>query len=148
MIEEKGGNLLDEFIYGTGPEFSVFLSDHPYTKVLKKESLVSESHSLIEAGKTEVPGQRTGVAGDFGVLGLLTSLSMAEQFIGGYRLDVFTGKSGTAYNNIVSDSKSRSSLFLHLPVTNVRRGSQSAKEFGMGNTYQFYIWKTPIGSKQ
>jgi hypothetical protein len=143
----RGGNFLDEFIFGTGPEFSVFLSNHPYTEVLKRESLVMNSHTLISEGKTEVAGQRTNVSGSFGLFGLLTSFSMAEQFIGGYRLDVFTSKNGTAYNNIVSDSKSRSSLFLRLPLENVRRGTQSAQKYGMGNTYQFYIWKTPLKGK-
>ncbi len=145
---KRGGNFLDEFMCGTGPEFSVFQSDHPYTQALKGESIVGKAQSLISSGKTEVPGVISNISGDFGAIGLLTSFSMAKQFIGSYRLDVSTGKGGTAYNNIVSDSKSRTSLFYHAPfITNVRRGTQSANNYGMGNTYQFYIWKTPIKGK-
>ena len=39
----------------------------------------------------------------------------------------------------VGDSKSRSSLFFHLPVNNPRRTNSNL----MGNTYQPYLWVTP-----
>ncbi len=67
---------------------------------------------------------------------------MAEQFIGSYRLDIFTSKDSKNYNNIISDSKSKSSLFYNLPVTD--RGRSDMQSPDLGNTYQFYLWKSPI----
>jgi hypothetical protein len=55
-------------------------------------------------------------------------------------LDVFTSQDGKSYNNIISDSKSRSSLFYNRDVGDKSRNQTST----MGTTYQFYIWKSPI----
>jgi hypothetical protein len=65
---------------------------------------------------------------------------MAEQFIGKYRLDVFSSADGKNYNNIISDSKSRSSLFYNRDVADISRSKSNSG----GTTYQFYIWKSPI----
>ena len=67
--------------------------------------------------------------------------NMAEQFIGSYRLDVFSSSNNKNFLNIISDSKNKSSLFLHLPIENTRRKQQ--QDPSLGNTYQFYIWKSP-----
>ena len=136
------GNFLDEFINGTGPEFSVFMGDHPYTKEMKTEKIVEKSQKLIASGKTDVKGQITGVGSGFGLWGALTSFSMAEQFIGSYRLDIFTSQNGKDHLNIISDSKSKSSLYLNLPVTDKRRNETQSGS--LGTTYQFYIWKSPL----
>jgi RHS repeat-associated protein len=140
---KAGGNFLDEFVYGTGPEFSVLLGDHPYTQSMKDATVVQESHRLIEERKTEVEGQRTNIKGKFGVWGYLFSFSMAEQFIGKYQLDVFTSQDSENYLNIISDSKSRSSVLYNRDVKDVRRSHPSTKKWGTGTTYQFYIWKSP-----
>lgn len=117
----------------------MLLGDHPYTEEMKKEKLVKESQKLIAEGKTEVKGQRTDIGSGFGFWGYLSSFSDAEQFIGSYRLDIFTSKDGKSYNNIISDSKNRSSLFFNADVSNKSRSQTNT----MGTTYQFYIWKSP-----
>lgn len=138
-----GGNFLDEFVNGTGPEFSVFLSDHPYTKAMKDQPSVKISHNLINKGLTEVKGQRTAVGSDFGWRDYISSFSMAEQFIGSYRLDVFSSQKGNYFNNVISDTKSRSSLLYNRNVNDVRRSHPSTQNWGTGTTFQFYIWQTP-----
>ena len=138
--KERDYSLFDEFANGTGPDVSVFLSDHPYTKDLRKNPKISEAQLSIKAGKSDVPGQYTEGKKDWGLLDVITSFSVAEQFVGSYRFDIFTSKDGKHFNNVVSDSKSLSSLLYHLypPQWNIDRRKQ--KE--LGNTYQFYIWKS------
>jgi hypothetical protein len=118
------------------------MGDHPYTKEMKTEKIVEKSQKLIASGKTDVKGQITGVGSGFGLWGALTSFSMAEQFIGSYRLDIFTSQNGKDHLNIISDSKSKSSLYLNLPVTDKRRNETQSGS--LGTTYQFYIWKSPL----
>jgi hypothetical protein len=109
---------------------------------MKTERLVKISQKLIADGKTDVKGQRTDIGSGFGLWGYLSSFSMAEQFIGSYRLDVFTSKDAKSYNNIISDSKSKSSLFYNADVSDKRRSEMTTP--GLGTTYQFYIWKSQI----
>jgi RHS repeat-associated protein len=137
-----GGNFLDEFVHGTGPGVSVMLGDHPYTEVMKSHKDVAAAQSLIASGNTDVSGQITGYRSNFGLKGLLTSGTMAEQFIGSFSYDGFTNEAGTGLLNIISDSKSRTSLLYHLPFNNVERSHSSTKNWGTGNTYQYYIWES------
>lgn len=61
------------------------------------------------------------------------------QFIGSFRYDGYSSKDGYYIYNVVTDSKSRTSLFYHIPlIHNVRRN----KGVSLGNTYQFYLWKS------
>ena len=133
--KERGWDLFDEFIYGIGPEFSVFLSDHPYTKELMKQSKVIESQEEIR--KRGIYGNIKNVNGGT-FLPHMAPLNSPMQFIGSYRYDGYSSKDGIYINNVVFDSKSLTSLFYHLPFKNHRR-SVSSK---YGNTYQFYIWRT------
>jgi hypothetical protein len=136
---DKGARgLFHEFVYGEGPEFSVFLSDHPYTEVMKTDKGVLKAQQKIADGKTDISGQITKYGVDWGLWDVLTTPSMAKQFIGSYRYDAFTSAYGKNLNNVISDSKSRSSFFLHLPLNNKRRGQ--TRDFA--NTYQFYIWQS------
>ena len=111
---------------------------------MKSDGGVQKAQKLIDEGKTDVEGQITNYGVGFGLKGLLTSGTMAEQFIGSYRLDIYTSNDCESRCNIISDSKNRKSLLYRLPVQNVDRGHPSTKNYGTGNTYQFYIWKTPI----
>ena len=61
-----------------------------------------------------------------------------KQFIGSYRYDGYISKDGSHMNNVITDSKSRTSLFYHRGLKNPRRRDSKL----MGNTYQFYIWKS------
>ena len=48
-------------------------------------------------------------------------------------------KNGKYINNVVTDTKSVTSLIYHIPFFNNHRRSQNRN---LGNTYQFYIWRT------
>lgn len=65
---------------------------------------------------------------------------MAKQFVGSYPYDAFTSSDDKALNNVISDSKSRTSLFLHLPFSNQSRRQSQSRAFS--HTYQSYIWRS------
>ena len=135
-----GGNLFSDFLFGTGPEISVFLSNHPYTKDFVDDVYIREQQNKIRNGKTDVPGQITNVQGDWGLFDVFANpLSSPRQFIGSYRYDAYTSKDGRYLNNIVSDSKSKTSLFYHCPI--FKNHSRNGQRY-LGNTYQFYIWRS------
>ena len=131
---------MDEFVNGTGPEFSVFLSDHPYTEEMKSAKGVLEGQQRIASGDTDIPGQITEWKGSWGLWDVVTTPSMAKQFNGSYRYDAFTSKDGNYLNNVISDSKSMSSLLYHLYPSS--RNPNRAQQKIMGTTYQFYIWQS------
>ena len=150
---EGQSNFFDEYIDGTGPQVSVCMSNHPYTQTLmevEKEQL-HQRYKDIEQSKTAVEGRMTGIKVPFGLKGLLTSTTLAEQFIGTYRLDIYTDDNRTHYIYMISDSKSRKSFLLRMPVNNPNRPDnnraprQTNQAQWGSNTMQFYIWKTPIG---
>ena len=106
---------------------------------MKTEKTVVDWQRRIANGKTDVPGQATSVKRDWKPWNVLGTTSAAKQFIGSYRYDAFTSSDGKVLNNVISDSKSRKSLFLHLPFSEKTRNQTR----GFANTYQFYIWKSP-----
>jgi RHS repeat-associated protein len=136
--KERDWDFLDEFVYGTGPEFSVFLSDHPYTKAMKEEKKILKAQQDIANGVTDVSGQITNVSRKWYPWNVFMTTSVAKQFIGSYRFDAFTSQDGTHLNNVISDSKSMYSLFLHGTDKTPRRSERK----DLGNTYQFYIWQS------
>jgi RHS repeat-associated protein len=136
--DKSAWDLLYEFVSGEGSEFSVFLSDHPYTETMKTDRKVLNAQQAIANNKTDVSGQITNVKRKWYPWDVLMTTSMAKQFIGSYRFDAFTGSDGKNLNNVVSDSKSRTSFFLHLPLNNQRRNQTR----NFANTYQFYIWQS------
>ena len=73
------------------------------------------------------------------ILDAFTTPSTPLQFIGSFALRARTSPEGQYIYYAVGDSKSRSSLFFHLPVNNPRRTNSNL----MGNTYQLYLWVTP-----
>jgi RHS repeat-associated protein len=138
-----GGNFLDEFMNGKGPMVSVMMDDHPYTKSMQDAPSVNAAREFMGEGRNAVPGQLTNWEGAFNPITgpIRAGADIAEQFVGSFRLDVFSTKDQKNSIFIISDSKSRSSLFYHLPIENVPRASSSAMQNGMGNTFQYYIWK-------
>lgn len=133
---ERGWDFFDEFLYGYGPEFSVLLEDHPYTETVMNEDFVKENQNEIRLrGKN---GKYTNV-GRPEFFPWQAGLTSPMQFIGTYRYDGYSSNDGQYINNVVTDSKSVTSLGYHIPFLNNHRRSQK-KEFG--NTYQFYIKRT------
>ena len=134
--KERGWDFFDEFINGTGPEFSVLLESHPYTKAIKNEDFVKDYQDEIRSrGKN---GKYTNVGRPNFYPWQASPLS-PMQFIGTYRYDGYSSKDGLYINNVVYDSKSITSLGYHIPFLNNHRRSQR-REFG--DTYQFYIWRS------
>ena len=74
---------------------------------------------------------------DWSPLDIIPNLnSEAREFIGSFRFYGYMN-SALGIDNIIYDSKSRYSFFLHL-LNNKTRSESSH----FGNTYQFYIWKS------
>ena len=135
--QERGWDFFDEFINGSGPEFSVLLGSHPYTQELMSDAVVVSAQNKLRRGEIDVKGQITGFSRDWGLLDVFTHSSLAKQFIGSYRYDGYTSRDGRHINNVVYDSKSNTSLGYR--VLNEHRRSHKRAQ---GNTYQFYIWQS------
>lgn len=133
---DRGGNLFDEFVNGSGPEFSVFVGGHPYTEAVMSEEFVKNNQNEIRSRGGN--GKYTNV-GRSEFFPWQASPFSPMQFIGTYRYDGYSSKNGLYINNVVTDSKSVTSLGYHIPFLNNHRRSQR-KAFG--NTYQFYIKRT------
>lgn len=134
--KERGWDFFDEFINGVGPEFSVILSNHPYTQEIMKEEFVKKCQNVIKTrGKN---GKYTNV-GRPEFFPWQADPFSPMQFVGTYRYDGYSSKNGKYINNVVTDTKSVTSLIYHIPFFNNHRRSQNRN---LGNTYQFYIWRT------
>ena len=141
VFGEKGlsDGILAEFVLNNGPEISILYENHPYTQRMMLDDRVVESQQNILNGETSVSGQITNVARNWYLWDVILPKNWhaAPQFIGSYSFDAYTSSNGELLN-IISDSKSRRSLLLHIPKKNKSRKESKY----MGNTYQFYIWKS------
>jgi len=136
--KQRGWDFFDEFVNGTGPEFSILLGNHPYTEAVKDESFVKQRQRIIRSrGKN---GKYTN-AGRPQFYPWEASIDSPMQFIGTYRYDGYSSKDGCYINNVVTDSKSVTSLGYHISLLKNHRRRQN-REFG--TTYQFYIWRSKI----
>jgi RHS repeat-associated protein len=140
-------NVYDEWKNDTGPEKSYFEAYHPAINDIKANHLWGSAYSdFLDSGKKA----------DIGVLShfvpildnWLTAQNMQVQMMGSFRTDFY--KMGDNILNIVTDTKSRTSFYLHLPVSNYRRGQGIIKENGMwyppiqgeNTTFQTYLFLT------
>ncbi len=137
--KERGWDFFDEFINGSGPEFSVLLGSHPYTQELMSDDEVVSAQDQLRRGETDVKGQITNVGREWDLIDVLTHTSLAKQYIGSYRYDGYTSRDGRYINNVVTDSKSVTSLIYHIPFLKNHRRSRNSE---LGTTYQFYIWQS------
>lgn len=135
--KERGWDFFDEFVNGTGPEFSVLLGNHPYTQEMMTDDTVVKAQNMLRNGKTTVKGQITGFGRDWGPLDVLTHTSFVKQYIGSYRYDGYTSQNGKYINNVIYDSKSVTSLSYRVMGEHRRNSGKH-----LGNTYQFYIWQS------
>ena len=134
--KERGWDFFDEFVNGTGPEFSVLLENHPYTETIKNEDFVKQRQNIIQSRGKQ--GKYTN-AGSPQFYPWDASLNSPMQFIGTYRYDGYSSKDGRYINNVVTDTKSVTSLGYHIPFLENHRRSQNKE---LGTTYQFYIWRS------
>jgi RHS repeat-associated protein len=140
-------NIYDEWKNDTGPEKSYFEAYHPAINDIKVNHLWGSAYSdFLDSGKKS----------DIGVLAYfvpildnwLTAHNMQVQMMGSFRVDFY--KIGDKVINLVTDTKSRTSFYLHLPVSNYRRGKGIIKENGMwyppiqgeNTTFQTYLFLT------
>ena len=100
----KMDDFLDEFVFGYGPEISILTGDHPYTKALQKDDKVVQAQQQLRSGETDIPGQITRVNKKWGLWDLVSTPSMAKQFVGSYSFDSYTSKDGKHLLNIVYDT--------------------------------------------
>ena len=129
--------LFGEFIFNKGPEYSVFLEDHPYTEDLKNNMHIRNSQDKIIASKS---GYYI-TSREWGPKDVPNTDIFSEQFMGSFTYYGKRNKENTVLHNVVFDSKSLYSLLYHLPFIKNKERSQTNH---FGNTYQFYIWDTKL----
>ena len=123
--------LFEDFVNNTGPEFTVFLQDHPMTKVLKESSTSKKRDTALQKYNFDsLKGIENWKPWD-----VFTHFSLTRQFVGSYSYLGKISSGGNYVYNMVFDSKSRRSFFLHIPNNASREESTK-----FGNTYQFYLW--------
>ena len=69
------------------------------------------------------------------------SLNSPMQFIGTYRYDGYSSNDGRNINNVVTDTKSVTSLGYHFSFLK-KKDHRRSQAKALGTTYQFYIWKS------
>lgn len=138
----KMNDFLDEFVFGYGPDISILKDDHPYTKALQTDDRVVWGQKQLREGQTTTPGQITNVGKHWTIVDMLTTLSIAKQFVGSYSYCAFTAKDKNHLLNIIYDTKNTRSLFYHIPGTGYLNHSRNSIFKPLATTYQFYIWKS------
>lgn len=99
----------------------------------------------VLTGESKVAGKITDVRRNWKVTDIFRqdNRKIAPQFIGSYVYDAAISTDGLFFNNVIYDNKNVRSLFLHIPNDSMNKRRSEHKK-GFGNTYQFYIWKSPI----
>ncbi|MDQ2793785.1 MAG: hypothetical protein M3Y12_07230 [Bacteroidota bacterium] len=141
-------NLWDEFVDGTGPQNSAFLSEHPITSDLKTamREEVERLTFLLYEKYNGAPGSGAKFVDmklAFDPFRAIAALSNRNKtFVGSANM------SGFLYGNrlvvVVADVKSAYSLALHR--THRLDHYRSRDDWGYGFTYQFYIWSVRLES--
>ena len=129
--------FLWDFLLNIGPEYSVALGDHPFTQALQTTKYVQAIEKLLAS--FEEYSYLNSVR-RWSIMDAITTPSIPLQFIGSYAIRAKVSSGNQFVYTVVGDSKSRSSLFLHMPFDNPRRNSSNI----LGNTYQLYLWVTPL----
>ncbi|MBO0592090.1 hypothetical protein I2486_11795 [Cellulophaga sp. E16_2] len=108
----KYSDITSEYIHGNGPEKSVFYGiDHPMNNNLSKSFVAFKAReTYLKEGEAKVRGDV-----NFGLAGILRSnINMTEQMVGSANFSIYPlGKDEVLI--AIFDSKSRYSLFYHLP---------------------------------
>ncbi len=134
--KDRGWDFFDEFVYGSGPEFTVLLENHPYTQAVMNDEFAKKSQNVVRSRGNNSSYTNVGRPAFFP---WQASPLSPMQFIGTYRYDGYSSSDGLTIYNVATDSKSVTSLAYHIPFLSNHRRSQK-REFG--NTYQFYLWRS------
>jgi len=135
--KQRDGDFFDEFCFNEGPEFSILLSDHPYTQQMMNDTKVEVGQNKVRDNKSFTVEPRKWTL--WSVLNPY-NWGMARQFIGSYTYYGESSTDGKYINNVIYDHKTRRFLFYHItPPSWNRRRSESVF---LGTTYQLYIWQS------
>jgi hypothetical protein len=139
-------NLWNEFVDGTGPQNSAFLSEHPVTTDLKS-AMRDDVEKLLfllydrEQGYPKLNSAYLNMRLSFGPPQFLAALSNRNKsFVGSANMSGFV--SGNRLVIVVSDVKSAYSLAGH--ATHKVDHYRSSRLSMYGFTYQFYIWSVGL----
>ena len=138
--------IYNEWNTDTGPERSVFEGKHPANFAIHDNYLYGRAHSkFVNSGES-----KKGYEANFYYVidNIRSGNNMQIQMMGTYNVSFY--KLGNNVLNIIQDSKSRESFYLHLPLHNYKRGQGYIGENGMwyppiqgeNNTWQTYIFMT------
>lgn len=133
--EQRGGNvdwnvIYEEFTEGTGPERSVFEGNHQSVYSIKNNYLYKKAFKSFEkSGDSKGGGEVSFYPWDI----IRTGTNMQVQMMGSYNASFY--KLGDRTLSLVQDSKSRTSYYYHLPVTNYSRSETRYYTFEGGNHY-------------
>ena len=151
--------ITDEFMSGTGPEHSLFEGNHPANSEIEKHYLFRKQITLFNLGgdgKGEhngtILGRKKGVNVSWGVEDVprTGSDNMQAQMMGSYSASFY--KLGDKTLTLLQDSKSRYSLYFHLPwvknysreegvpIRDLQWGVERARSQRTTNTYQSYLF--------
>lgn len=158
-------SLFSEFTTGDGPTNSVFLGGHQATKDIRDTNLeikrlreivykkfntldkmkeYATSTTLQKDNSKKVEQKPKGAIytrfrSHGGLFLPWNESGFTSQFIGTFSADVFLSQDSDHLIFVVNDSKSKTSLFFHIPfIKNRERDPKNKTSFG--NTYQKYIW--------
>jgi hypothetical protein len=154
----KEYNLFREWHEGYGPEYRIFLDEHPMTKDMQDAYGVQEARRLFYrkyakewgAGKNITNGSVTEYRAGFGPKDLIRSgLNLTQQFVGNNRIDLYNIEGGRYLLFCVTDYKSRNSFYYHIqdllgpitPTALLDRRRVLKTPDPESNTYQLYMWK-------
>ena len=137
--------LYNEFLTGTGPEYSMFKDDHPMTKELKNSYAVALATAAFYAANLDnlqngrslksltyfnVPYGPTGA--------VFTGLNMSGQFVGGVRISIIPTGAQLLY--IVNNTTDKNSYRAHIGGSIPRQPNTLTPQ---GTIYQRFVWLNP-----
>jgi hypothetical protein len=128
----NGWTLFNEFLDGTGPEYSLFRNDHPMNQDLDNSWIVTLARiKFVEGG--EEPLIRYDVP--YGLFGVICSYSLTEQVIGGARVSIIPVGLGHLY--VVDNTMGKYSYHLHMDKDVPRKKGEITPK---GTTYHRFVW--------
>ncbi|MCD0487346.1 putative Ig domain-containing protein [Pedobacter sp. MC2016-14] len=135
-------NIYDEWADGYGPEKSIFNGKHPSVSDITLNFLFEKKEKAFIASDKSKKRDKV----DFWPIldNFLTGTNMQVQMMGSYNVSFY--KLGNKAFALIMDSKSMTSFYYHLPVTNHERNTRSQDLMGnwhdnifKTNTYQTYL---------
>jgi len=147
-------SVYSEFSQGYGPENSVFLDNHYATKELRDfnndikrlrflvyDKFNGDAQSLIDFANANENKVYTEFKSHQGSFMPWEERGGASQFVGSFSADVFLSEDKKNLIFVISDQKTKESLYLHLPFISNKEREEGVEGNQEANTFQKYIWK-------